>query len=252
MPINDQIEGLPVSSNFFNNVINVLYDKHVLHLSHITGEIIRYAHGFCNIKVRENKNNISIIAHNLFGFDFFFLLIDIRLSVWKTNDISPGGSNLTNINFPNIGEQVKVIDSIKNYQQSLAKLAESMAVEEKEKTKKESKRFIERHDYFGKIVISLPKEDPEWILNYMCSGKGKPYEMMNSFDSLNIVPENDFFEIEDFHSSLKNSVITDEEYQLVKKFYSPLKMRNLGDLNNLYNFQDTIILCKIFESRANF
>ena len=29
-------------------------------------------------------------------------------------------------------------------------------------------------------------------------------------------------------------------------------MRNLGDLNMIYNFQDTIILCEIFKSRASF
>ena len=29
-------------------------------------------------------------------------------------------------------------------------------------------------------------------------------------------------------------------------------MRNLGDLNMICNFQDTIILCEIFESRASF
>ena len=87
----------------------------------------------------------------------------------------------------------------------------------------------------------------------MCSGKGViPYEMMNSFESLNIVSENDSFEIEDFHSSLKNFVITKQEHQLVIKFYSLLKMRNLGYLNNLYNFQDAIILCKVFKSPANF
>ena len=80
---------------------------------------------------------------------FFFLLKGIKLSVWKTHDISIGGSYLTNINFANIGEQVKFIDSIKYYQQSLAKLPESLTIEEEEKIKKESKRFIEKHDYFG-------------------------------------------------------------------------------------------------------
>ena len=30
-------------------------------------------HSFCNQKVRKNKNQICAIAHNLFGFDFFFL-----------------------------------------------------------------------------------------------------------------------------------------------------------------------------------
>ena len=230
-----------------------MYVKHVIHHSHITGEIIEYSHGFCNRKVRENKNNISVTAHNLFGFDFFFLLKSIRFSIRKTKDISTGGSNLTNINYANIGEQVKFIDTMKYYQQSLAKLAESMMAGEKGKLKKESKRFIKKHDYFGNIFLSFPKEDQECILDYMCSGKGViPYKMMNSFVSLEIVPEGEFFNMEDFHSTLKNSLITDQQHLLVKTFYSLLKMRNLGDLNNLYNFQDTIILCEIFKSNANF
>ena len=28
-------------------------------------------------------------------------------------------------------------------------------------------------------------------------------------------------------------------------------MRNLSDMNDLYNFQDTIMLCEIFKSRAS-
>ena len=34
-----------------------------------------------------------------------------------------GGTNLTNINFANIGEQIKFIDTMKYYQQSLSALA---------------------------------------------------------------------------------------------------------------------------------
>ena len=30
-----------------------------------------------------------------------------------------------------------------------------------------------------------------------------------------------------------------------------MKLKNLGELNKLYYFQDTIILCEIFESRAS-
>ena len=56
-----------------------MYDKHVIHHSHITWEIIGYAYGFCNRKVRENKTSIIVNAHNLFGFDIFFLLKAIRL-----------------------------------------------------------------------------------------------------------------------------------------------------------------------------
>ena len=42
-----------------------------------------------------------------------------------------------------------------------------------------------------------------------------------------------------------------EEYENVKKFYNLLKLSNLGKLNQIYNFQDTIILCEIFEQRAD-
>ena len=81
---------------------------------------------------------------NLFGFDIFFWLKGIRLSVWKTNNLSIGSSSLANINLANIGKQVKFIDTMKYYQQSLAKLAENMTDEEKEKIKTESKKFIMR------------------------------------------------------------------------------------------------------------
>ena len=74
LPKNELVEETVISTNFLQNITNIMYDKHVIHHSHMTGEIIGYAHGFCNRKVRENKNNISVIAHNFFGFDFFFFL----------------------------------------------------------------------------------------------------------------------------------------------------------------------------------
>ena len=114
----------------------------MIHHSHITGEIIGYAHGFCNRKVRENKNKISVITHNLFGFDFFFFLKGIRLSAWKSNKLAISGSNLTQINYANISERVKFIDTMKYYQQSLAKLAESMTNQEKEKLKTSRKSSL--------------------------------------------------------------------------------------------------------------
>ena len=142
---------------------------------------------------------------------------------------------------------------MKYYQQSLVKPAESMTDQEKEKFQSESKKFIEKHHYFGPIFKDLIQDDQDWILEHMSEGKGViPYEMMNSFELLKIIPTDNLFSIDDFYSSLKNSVITEKEHAAVKNLYTLLKMRNLGDLNNLYNFQDKIILCEIFESRAQF
>ena len=76
------------------------------------GNIIGYAYNLCNHNVRGNRNQISGIAHNLFGFDFLFFLKGLRIRVWQTINLFIGGSNLTNINFENIGEQIKFIDCI--------------------------------------------------------------------------------------------------------------------------------------------
>ena len=37
---------------------------------------------------------------------------------------------------------------------------------------------------------------------------------------------------------------------MVTEFWQTLHLKNLSDLNNIYNVQDTIILCEIFENRA--
>ena len=75
---------------------------------------------------------------------------------------------------------------------------------------------------------------------------------MNSFNSLNNSPaDGEFSKIDEFHCSLKNSIISEEEYASVKELYT-LMRRNLGDLNTHYNFKDTIIICEIFGSRSTF
>ena len=35
-----------------------------------------------------------------------------------------------------------------------------------------------------------------------------------------------------------------------KKLFKLLRLKTLGDMNRIYNFQDTLILCEIFEQRA--
>ena len=101
------------TQDLFESVHRVVNVKIYLHHSHITGEILGYAHDLCNMKVRENQNQFSCIAHNFFEFDMFFLLKGIRLSVWGTKDLNVGGSGLTNINFTSLGSQVKFIDTMK-------------------------------------------------------------------------------------------------------------------------------------------
>lgn len=62
-----------VTKTFISNFINLIYRKIILHHSHVTGQIIGFGQDFCNQKVRECKGFFSLLAHNLVGFDFFFL-----------------------------------------------------------------------------------------------------------------------------------------------------------------------------------
>ena len=85
----------------------------------------------------------------------------------------------------------------------------------------------------------------------MPSGKGTiPHELITIFDSLSISPDKEFFEPHQFYLSMKDSILSTEEYENVKNFYTTLKLSNLGELNQVYNFQDTIILCGICEQRS--
>lgn len=76
--------------------------------------------------------------------------------------------------------------------------------------------------------------------------------MIPRYDSLDISPEEGkFFLPHHFYSSLKDSIMTKEEYDNIKKFYETLKLKDLGELNKIYNFQGTVILCEIFEQRSD-
>ena len=74
--------------------------------------------------------------------------------------------------------------------------------------------------------------------------------MITRYDSLDFKPKNgEFFLPHQFYSTLKDNVLTNEEYKNVEKFYQTMKLENLGELNKIDNFQDNIILCKIFEQQ---
>ena len=96
------MKGIPLSRNFIENLLVIKIKGYVIHHSHVTGEIIGFAHNHCNYKVIENYFKIPVVANNLFRLDFFFLLKGLRSGVWKTQDINIGGRNPSDINFASI------------------------------------------------------------------------------------------------------------------------------------------------------
>ena len=174
------------------------------------------------------------------------MLKDLRLTVWRTQEIHISAKNPSNVNFAIIKNQVKFIDTVKYFQQSLASLAKSMTDDEQENVKRTCRNFIA-----NKLML-LTEENKKWVLDYICSGKGTiPYQIVKTLDSLEIKPENsDFFAHKDFYYTLSEKNIS-ADYENVKKFFKLLRLKILGDLNKIYNFQDVAILCEIFETRAS-
>ena len=238
------------TTNLFTSVHRIINTKVHLHHSHVTGEVKGYAHDFCNWTVRENNDVVPCIAHNFFKFDMFFLLKGIRLSVWRTDDINIGGNNMVDINYAQI-DNFKFIDSIKYYQTSLAKLSETMSDLEKSRVGKLVQQFIATHSYFSIVWNDMDFLQKNKVIDIVVSGKGIiPYEKIETIESLSRKPEDGvFFSKDEFYSTLKAEQVDDISYENAKTLFLTLKMRDLSDLNDLYNAQDVIILLEIIENR---
>ena len=90
-----------------------------------------------------------------------------------------------------------------------------------------------------------------WVLDYFCEDKGvNTIQKDKSVQRSRCCPEGEFFSKTEFCSTLRNEIIGDQSYGIVKRFWKTLRLEKLSDLNDIYNFQGTIILCEIFENRA--
>ena len=82
------------TNNFYSNVNRMIRGKSHLHHSHITGDIIGYAHDFCNTAYfEETTSQIPFIAHNVFGFDLFYWIKTYIASAWCSKELNIAGNN---------------------------------------------------------------------------------------------------------------------------------------------------------------
>ena len=247
----DEIKTV-TTDGFMKELCRVVNYKVHIHHSHVTGNIHGYSHDFCNWKIREYQLFVPLIGHNFLGFDIYYMVKGYRSSVWRTNDFRMGGSNLVNVNFAYISTQIKIIDTLKYYQTSLANISSKANKTEKKSITESVEFFIKQHYYFSNIWTMLNQKDKERILDIISKGKGAlPYEKIVDLNSLEIIPEKEFFEYTEFFSKLNGHKIPTEIYEDMKYLYTILKMRNLGDMNDLYNMQDVILLYEIIENSAS-
>ena len=202
------------------------------------------------IFVEKSTSEIPFIAHNFFGFDLFYFLKAFIASAWCSKELNIGGKNLTHANYGNISSEIKLIDSLKFYQQSLGELSSTLTLEEKIAVKNLAEKFLNEHHYFSTIWPYLLINKKNKILEIIAQWNGViPYETIVEMESFFIKPDKDFWEKSEFFSELKLSTVNNEDYENSKYLYETLKMRNLCDLNDLYNTEDVILLTEIIESR---
>ena len=82
----------------------------------------------------------------------------IRLCIWRNKSVNISGTNFTKVQYTNIGNQVKILDTITYYQQSLFCLASSTNGMKKD-NKKAIQNFIKKPKYFSPVFDFLTDEE---------------------------------------------------------------------------------------------
>ena len=98
-----------------------------------------------------------------------------------------------------VGLQVKFIDTIKYYSQSLSSLAKRADENEKTNIERTCQKFIYKTQNILAAFNSLSDENKKLVLDYLSGGKGAtPCEKIKSHEDLNYVPENEVFSKTEF------------------------------------------------------
>ena len=136
------------------------------------------------IFVEKSTSEIPFIAHNFFGFDLFYFLKAFIASAWCSKELNIGGKNLTHANYGNISSEIKLIDSLKFYQQSLGELSSTLTLEEKIAVKNLAEKFLNEHHYFSTIWPYLLINKKNKILEIIAQWNGViPYETIVDMES---------------------------------------------------------------------
>ena len=139
---------------------------------------------------------------------------------------------------------------MKYYQASLVKLASTLTDDKKIKVETLEKQFLMQHRYFSKTWLMLTKNQKNQVLKTIVNGKDViPDEKIDSINALLKQPEDEiFFSKGEFFTMLKRQAVDGDDYENSKKLYILPKMRNLSDLNDLYNARNVILLLEIIEN----
>ena len=178
------------------------------------------------------------------GYDSHHVIKALAASLEKgnttTKDLKVTAKSLEKFLSLRIGS-VELKDSCQLLNSSLDKLVNNLKEKGMQENKTLSETFPITYNYFKKKWAHLDEN-----LFEMLTKKGiYPYEYMDDWEKFK---ETKLPDKKEFFSKLYNKHITDEEYQFAQSMMAGFRLRNLGELHDLYVEVDTVLLSDVFEN----
>ena len=247
----------------------------VIDHDHWTGKYRGAAHSGCNLGLRKTKK-VPVLFHNLQGYDGHILFQNIS-KVPECKDPKVIAKSMEKFIGFTMGN-LRFIDTLQHLSSSLDKLSSNLAAKTeiagcKYCPRRGPPKAILRHqsiahkgDYNNEFHHTTKNETlPELFPNLhdnftrkkawkdlppdafkMLTRKGVyPYSYMDSFAKFE---ETALPPIEKFHNDLTKENISGDDYAFVKKLWKTFRLKNLGELHDLYMETDTLLLADVFEN----
>ena len=189
------------------------------------------AHNSCNLLYRDTKQ-ITVFFHNLSGYDGHIIFDNIsKIEGIKTPKVI--AKNMEKYITFSIGT-LRFKDSLQFLNCSLDKLVKNLMGKEEDFTILKNLRH-----YFQQEWSHLDEEAFK-----MLTRKGVyPYSYMSKFERFeetSLPPKEAYF------NDLTNKEISEEDYSFAQKLWKKFKLKNLGELHNLYVETDVLLLADMF------
>ena len=209
-------------------------EKKIRDHCHITGRYRGAAHDRCNINFNYKNYYIPVFIHNSKGYDTHLIMQHIAQYENKRIECIPKTEE--KYTCFSIGK-LRFLDSLAFLNSSLSSLVDNLAGVSEKNLEPNINNFPITVEHFKDLSLDKIK---------LLIRKGVyPYDYINNserFNETQLPPKNAFF------SSLTNQHISDNDYMHAVNVWNKLKIKNLGEYNDLYLKTDVLLLADVFES----
>ena len=217
---------------------------------HLSGKYRGAACNDCNLNLRM-KPEVSVVFHNLRGYDSHLMMRDLGVYINKLNM----GTEWVSDWHSKLEPVANTIEKYMSYSWYLTRTTGEMSLEGKPIKKFYKIRFIDSLQFLASSLDSLAKNLTKEDLVYTRLAFGENTDMMSKkgifpYDWYNDASKNaytDLPSIEAFHSRLTGESVTPKDYEHAQNVWRTLKCKTFEDYMRAYLKSDVALLADIFE-----